>query len=118
MNLNQIRDALEEFLVSSAVKNIFDNIRNLVLSSVVLVAGNFLRTTAPISVSPRFNEVLGEMLISCGFLLMFLCTTHGYILLTKSGISIFVARIITGVYLGLSVIFFLALLSSKGITFG
>jgi len=42
MKLNQNIQALENFFASNAVKNIFDNIRNLVLSTVVLIAGNFL----------------------------------------------------------------------------
>ena len=119
MKLNQNIQALENFFASNAVKNIFDNIRNLVLSTVVLIAGNFLLVTiVPVSESPQRIAVFGQALRLIGFLLLFLCVFHGYYLLKRAGISIAIARLFSVAYFSLAVVFFFALLRSKGFTFG
>ena len=114
-----VKTTLGKFFGSNAIKNIFDNIRNLGLSTAVLIAGNYLFVTiSPDSNSPWIPLILGRTLIVCGFLLLALCVSHGYYLLKETGISAIVARLISFIYGLLAVVFFLTLLRSKGITVG
>lgn len=117
MKLNQIDQIIENFFSSNAVKNIFDNIRNLTLSTIVLIAGNFLLVTVvPASDTPQLVTIYGNALIYSGFLLMLLCVINGYVLLKKSGISVIKARLISIAYFFLTIAFFVTLLKQKGFT--
>lgn len=119
MKLNQNIQALEIFFASNAVKNIFDNIRNLMLSTAVLITGKFLLITImPISESPQLVAMYGQALSCIGFLLLLICVLHGYYLLKKAGIPKVVAILFSSAYIILATMFFIAVLRSKGFTLG
>lgn len=119
MRMRKDNPLLEKFFASNAIKNIFDNIRNLMLSTAVLISGHYLWfTIAPDSISPWIPSLFGRMLIVGGALLLILCVLNGYDLLKKAGTSVVIARSISLVYASLAVVFFMALLRSKGILLG
>lgn len=70
---------MEKFLASDATKLIFDNVRNIILATVVIGGGHFLYNRASaISGVPSLTMTLGVMLGAVGFLLLFLNVFHGH----------------------------------------
>lgn len=108
---------IEKFFASDAVKYIFDNIRNLGLSAVVLITGSYLVTTVtPTAQWPGATSSFGYTLILCGFILMITCTLHGYFLLKKSMLPLLASMLISFIYFVLATLLFITTLKAKGIT--
>lgn len=76
---------LDRFFESSAIKDTFDNLRNVLISSTVLVAGFYLIE----KVSPKaLWEIavlgLGGSLVLTGVLLFIICALDGHYKITKN----------------------------------
>lgn len=107
---------IERFFASDAVKNIFDNIRNLGLSAVVLTTGSYLvNTLSPDAVWKETISYFGYTLIACGFLLLFICALHGYFLLKKTVLPLLASKLIVLIYFCLAILLFITMLRQKGI---
>lgn len=64
------RDRLNELL-----KSLFDNLRNLMLSVTVILAGRYLLTPTGKQLNPAFNDTTGIVMI--GWILVALCLLQG-----------------------------------------
>lgn len=112
--MKAIEERLEKLFASNFTKQIFDTIRNLSLSALVLMAGQYLLITiVPISGSRQLTAVMGNTLTVCGLLLMILCVLQGYSDIRKS-IRRSVALLFAAFYLAIGIIFFATLVRKGG----
>lgn len=117
MNFDQLNKLPAPLFASSAIKDIFDNVRNTLIATTVFMAGNYLQPKHfPDAVSPYFVTLTGLLLVGFGCILMLLSVMHGYALLKKISPKRFFTWPITGVYFVFVSMLFVSVLQSKGFT--
>jgi hypothetical protein len=118
MDINKDIPIVNAFFESTAVKDIFDNLRNLLICGAIAATGVYINNeVASGSTIPIIFSCLGWGLIVLSFVLTCISLLHGYFLLKKNVISKtwFAGYVITGIYFAFGILVVLRFYWQKGI---
>jgi hypothetical protein len=116
MDINKEIPIVNAFFESTAVMDIFDNLRNLLICGAVAATGVYINNeVASGSTIPIILSCFGWGLIALSFVLTCISLFHGYHLLKKNVISKVLFFVITGVYFEFSILLVLRFYWQMGI---